>query len=127
MSREDLLEIVEHVISELKSANRSMPIIVEGERDEKSLRRLGFQGEILKLNIGLSIINFCERLTDHPEIIILTDFDRKGMELRQKLNNALKANGIKPNDNFWLGLKHLCSREIKEIEHLHTFVGNLKK
>ena len=127
MNRQDLLEVVEHVIAELKDANRTTPIVVEGERDEKCLRKLGFSGEIFRMNIGLSILNFCERLTDFNEVIILTDFDRKGVELRQKLAHALFANGIKPNDNYWLGLKHLCSREIKEIEHLHIFVSNLRK
>jgi len=127
MNREHLLEILEHLISELKEANLENPVIVEGEHDEKSLRAIGLKGEILKLNVGLSIINFCEKLNKYPEVIILTDWDRKGKELRDKLKHGLSANGIKSNDSYWLGLRHLCGREIKEIEYLHTFLKNLKK
>lgn len=126
MNRDNLLIIVEQLITELKEENINKPIIVEGESDEQSLRKLGLTGEILRLNVGLSIFNFCENLVDYTEVIILTDWDRKGYELRDKLKNSLKANGIKSNDSYWLGLKHLCSREIKEIEHLHTFIDNLK-
>lgn len=127
MNKENLLAIFEQLVAELITANKSIPIIVEGEKDELSLRKLGFKGMILKLNVGLSVFNFCERLTDYPVIIILTDWDRKGKELHGKLKNALEANGIKPIDSYWLGLKHICNREIKEIEHLHNFLDNLKK
>lgn len=127
MNRESLLEILQQIITELITVNEKIPVIVEGESDEKSLRNLGLKGSIPRLNIGIPIFNFCEGLTGYNEVIILTDWDRKGKELRTKLKTALSANGIKANDYYWLGLKHLCSREIKEIEHLDKFIERLKK
>jgi 5S rRNA maturation endonuclease (ribonuclease M5) len=127
MNRDKIYEILTHIITELKSVNLTTPIIVEGERDEQSLRKIGLDGTILKLNVGKSIFNFCETLTDYEKIIILPDWDRKGHEIRDKLKHALFANGIKPDDSYWMGLKHLCSREIKEVEHLNNFLENLKK
>ncbi|UCH88435.1 MAG: hypothetical protein JSV49_09245 [Thermoplasmata archaeon] len=126
MNKESLLAILDQLISELIESNKTLPAVVEGDRDEASLRILGLTGTILKLNIGLSIFNFCEKLTEYQEVIILTDWDRKGKELREKLKAALIANGIRPNDYYWLGLKHLCSREIQEVEYLHIFHKNLK-
>ena len=126
MTNENLLKILDHIIAELIEVNRTLPVIVEGESDEKSLRNLGLKGTILRLNIGLQLFNFCENLTEYSEIIILTDWDRKGKELRQKLKQGLNANGIKANDSYWLGLKHLCSREIKVVEQLDNFMLRLR-
>jgi 5S rRNA maturation endonuclease (ribonuclease M5) len=126
MNREDKLAIMEKLIEEIIAVNKDIPVIVEGERDEKSLRSIGFSGQIMKLNIGKSIFNFAEELVDYNEILILTDWDKKGKELRIKLKNALKANSIKANDSYWLALKHLCARDIKEVEFLHVFLENLR-
>ena len=125
MNRENLKFIFEQLLSELIEMNKSVPVIVEGDRDEQGLRTLGLKGDILKLNIGLSIFNFCENITEYKEVIILTDWDKKGNELRGKLKHDLNANSIKFNDSFWLGFRHLCGREIKEVEHLHIFKKNL--
>ena len=125
MNRENLKLIFDQLLLELIEANKILPVIVEGERDEQSLRKLGLEGDILKINIGLPIFNFCENLTDYDEVIILTDWDKKGKELRNKLKHGLKANDIKFNDSFYMGFRHLCSREIKEVEHLYIFKKNL--
>jgi 5S rRNA maturation endonuclease (ribonuclease M5) len=126
MNKENLLVILDQMISELREVNNALPIIVEGDRDEQSLRNLVFTGTILKLNIGKSVFNFCEDLTRYEEVIILVDWDRKGRELRDRLKNALTANGIIPNDSYWLGLRHLCGGEIQEVEYLYTYFENLK-
>ena len=49
-------------IQDLVEANMTVPVIVEGERDEKSLRELGLSGEIVRLNSGMAIFNLAESI-----------------------------------------------------------------
>ena len=86
------LEKIEKTLEELREKNKSMPIIVEGEKDVKALKKLDFTGEIIVFNSGNTITEFCDRLADNfREIIILTDWDRKGGFLCSKIKENLKG------------------------------------
>ena len=86
------LEIVEKALTELKEENNNFPIIVEGEKDIQALKKLGFVGEILSLNAGVSIIDFCDNLSkQYKKIIILTDWDRKGGQLGHMIKRNLSG------------------------------------
>src|SRR2546427_10142806 len=87
---EDLVE----VIADLAEANLEVPVIVEGERDVRSLRALGLQGEILSLNAGVSMFHLAESYSRRlRKAIILTDWDRRGGQLCRLLMDAFEANG----------------------------------
>ena len=63
---------------ELIEENKKIPIIVEGDKDVFSLRKLGISGQIITINSGLSIIDFCDKIANkYKEIILLTDWDKK--------------------------------------------------
>jgi len=73
------LEEIEEALNDLKEENKVVPIIVEGEKDIEALKRIGFSGTIISLNAGFSIIDFCDKIAEkYKEIIILTDWDRRG-------------------------------------------------
>lgn len=73
------IEDIEKILDELRLENRIIPIVVEGEKDIEALRRLGVNGIIISLNLGKSITDFCDEIADKfREIIILTDWDRRG-------------------------------------------------
>lgn len=128
MQAEDLLEKIEKALHELKILNVDMPIIVEGESDVKTLRELGIKGDILQINKGQSIFNFCEELSrKYKVVVILTDWDRKGGHLCKLLKEDLKANDMKFNTEIRAKLARYCKKETKDVEGLIGCVHRLKK
>ena len=111
--RGKIYEFFEHYLER----NLSIPIIVEGDNDIRSLRSLGFPGEIIKLNSGMSLMAFSESISrSYREIIILTDMDRKGIMLKDSLTGFLVSLGTRVDAGLW----HLASRRlrIKSVEDL---------
>jgi 2,5-diamino-6-(ribosylamino)-4(3H)-pyrimidinone 5'-phosphate reductase len=91
------LEELEKVIEELRVANESAPILVEGEKDRNALQFLGINGTILVLHRGKGIPALCDQIAaNHKEIILLMDWDKKGRRLthfiKQNLRGRIKIN-----------------------------------
>ena len=124
MSNSELQKIVKEIFEELSFFNEKIPIIVEGKNDELALRKLGVKGEIIKLNTGQTILNFCEDLSrKYNEVIILTDWDPKGTQLFTKLIKNFKFNNVKTLKKFWREFKRFCSKEVREVEFLPKFLA----
>jgi 5S rRNA maturation endonuclease (ribonuclease M5) len=122
------LENFLELLTELQNENLTVPIIVEGEKDELALRAFGFKGEIIRLHSGKSILNLCEEISrEYSEVIIFTDWDKRGVRFYNKLRKLLMANGIKYNDKFWKIFRNICSKDIQDVEDLPKYVENLKK
>jgi 5S rRNA maturation endonuclease (ribonuclease M5) len=88
---------LEKGLFELIEENKKVPIVVEGDKDVFSLRKLGIIGEIITVNSGLSIIDFCDKIANkYKEIILLTDWDRKGgyicHTIERNLEGRVKCN-----------------------------------
>ncbi len=118
--RGKIYEFFEHYLER----NLSVPIIVEGDNDIRSLRSLGFPGEIIKLNSGMSLMAFSESISrSYREIIILTDMDRKGIMLKNSLTGFLVSLGTRVDSGFW----HLSSRwlRIKSVEDLPSALDRI--
>ena len=125
MNNPILQKQIEEVFEELLLANETYPIIVEGKNDEVTLRKLGASGEIIRLNIGLSILNFCEEIArNYDEVILLPDWDNKGQQIFAKLKQDFKYNNVKTIKKFWRDLKRFCSKEVQEVEFLTKFLSN---
>ena len=127
MDYESLHEDLRGVLDELIDRNRNAPIIVEGDRDRRSLRALEVRGEILSLNRGIAIFALCESLARrHREAIIMTDWDERGGRLARQLRDGLSANGVRYDDQLRARLTHLCKKDIKDVESLHAFVRSIE-
>ena len=86
------IEDLELVISYLIEENKRVPIIVEGEKDAEALRRLGIVGKIIVINRGISLIVFSDNIArKYSEVIILTDWDRKGGFLCHTIKKNLEG------------------------------------
>ncbi len=95
-----------------------MPIIVEGKKDKKALRDLGFDGEIITLHSGKSIYEFAETIANkYEKIILLFDWDSKGEELYSKVGEELQGMWEEFASIREL-LKLLCQKEIAEVEDI---------
>lgn len=112
-------ELLEKTLHEIADLNKKIPIIVEGEKDKAALRQIGMAGEIIVINCGFSIEILCEVVSrKYNEVIILTDWDKKGGVLARKLKDLLTANGTKYNDVLRARIASSCKKEIKDVESL---------
>jgi 5S rRNA maturation endonuclease (ribonuclease M5) len=100
MDYKKLLEDLEKIILELREENKNIPIIVEGDKDIDALRKLDINGTIISVNIGASLIDFCDKVADsYRDIIILTDWDRKGGYLAHTIGRNLEGR-VKCNNSY---------------------------
>jgi len=124
MNNSVLEQKLQELFEELILKNETTPIIVEGKNDEAALRKIGARGEIIRLNIGQSILNFCEDIARiHDEVIILPDWDVKGRQLFKKLKRAFRYTRVKPIEKFWFGFKKFSSKDVLEVEYLTKFLS----
>lgn len=114
------------ILDQYRSKNLSVPIIVEGKNDVSCLRRIDFEGRIIQVNSGESLLNFSENLaSEYDEIIILTDFDRKGKTLKKMIQNYLVSSGVKADTYLW---EYLCKKSpIATVEELPSEVERIRQ
>jgi len=120
---------MERLIQKLIAKSKlGIPIIVEGRKDERSLRRLGIEGNILCMkSAGLGFFDFIERVKPSREAIILTDFDREGKQLSLQLLKGLSGNRIKVDDSFRRQFRSLCRSEVRSVEELADYMERLRQ
>jgi 5S rRNA maturation endonuclease (ribonuclease M5) len=119
MKEEKIIKVIE----ELKDLNSQVPILVEGNRDVKALRNLGFSGKIIKINNGLALKDIAENISKiYDDIIILTDWDRKGNVLEKALLNYLHYYNVRSNIDYKRKIAYYSKRDIKCVEDLYSYV-----
>jgi 5S rRNA maturation endonuclease (ribonuclease M5) len=92
MNHKKSLEEFEKALIELREDSKKIPIIVEGEKDIEALKKLGISGKIITVNSGITLIDFCDKIArEFKEIIILTDWDRKGGFLCSTIKRNLEG------------------------------------
>ena len=123
----DRLEAVESILERLRKENEETPIIVDGRRDEESLRVLGFTGEIIQINRGKSIVATCEGLAGTEKVILLFDWDRKGAELTRAFGDALRQEGVEYDTRMRSELAILVKKDIKDVQSLYRMLMRLRE
>jgi len=115
------------ILERIASAGRDSVIIVEGRRDEESLRRLGIMGNIYKLKSSrIGFQEFPAIMGGYREAIILTDFDREGEELVVRVQRELAPLRIRIDCSLWNQLRGLVSSDIKSIEDLADYLKKME-
>lgn len=119
---------IEKILDSLrKKAQRGVPIVVEGRRDKEALYRLAVDGVVLSVKgTGQSKSHFLDSLHGLRDIILLTDFDAKGIELRQWLYRELTTRGIRAEDLTWRRIKSLARTEVRSVEELPSFLRSME-
>ncbi|AEH61642.1 TOPRIM domain protein [Methanosalsum zhilinae DSM 4017] len=122
------LERVEELLDELEQrAILGEIIIVEGKRDVLSLNKLGIKGNI-KTASHQPLLNFAELIERSGEnVVILTDWDRRGDILASKIAGYLEHSGIEVDTDIRMRLQSLVKKEIKDIESVYTYVTKLRQ
>ncbi len=124
-------EKIQQIITKLaEESGKGKPIIVEGKKDEQTLRILGINGVIVTVKTGgksfLEATAEIEKLGAR-EVILLLDFDRRGKEGTLRLQRNLERSKIKINVLFWRGLRALVGREMQCIESLTSYLSTLQE
>lgn len=121
-----ILELLERLA--VQSA-KDIPIIVEGQHDVDTLRKLAMSGQIVAAKTKksfLALVSEIEEL-DVEEVILLMDFDRRGQELIKRLTQYLEQTRVKPNTFFWTEFRNILSHDVKDIEGMLPYLHTLKK
>ncbi|HID72189.1 MAG TPA: hypothetical protein EYP29_05555 [Thermoplasmata archaeon] len=114
------------LLSRLRNEGGSCPIIVEGKKDVRSLRSLGFEGEILQLNRGKSLLHFCEELKlKYEKVIILCDWDRTGGRLTHSLTTYLENLGVDYDTHLRKELIFISKKRMKDVEGMLSYITDL--
>lgn len=119
-------ERLREVLEALNEANKKFPVIVEGKKDKGALKSLGVDGEIIVLNRGKNLYEFCEDIAEKfSRVIILVDWDTTGDSLHQSLSENLKGHweAFSP---FREIMKLLCQKDVKDIEGIPKLLSRLE-
>lgn len=123
---ERLAELLEKLVAE---SAKGVPIVVEGQKDVGALRQLNVEGKVVSSKTSgksfLDILTEIENLRVR-EVILLLDFDRRGVEWTHRLKRHLEKTRIKPNLTFWNQLYGLVGHDLKDIEGLPTYLKTLE-
>jgi 2,5-diamino-6-(ribosylamino)-4(3H)-pyrimidinone 5'-phosphate reductase len=122
-----LAKLLEKLAAEAK---KDIPIVVEGQKDVASLKQLGINGDFVSSKTqGKSFLDILTEIERRKvkEVILLLDFDRRGVEWTHRLKQHLEKTRIKPNLTFWNELYGLVGRDLKDIEGLPAYLETLKK
>jgi 2,5-diamino-6-(ribosylamino)-4(3H)-pyrimidinone 5'-phosphate reductase len=126
-AEERRFEAVTELVSTVAAhSRRGVPVIVEGPNDVRTLRKLGIAGPIFcAKSRRLGLVDFLDSVARHPEVIILTDFDKEGRALAWRLRRDLLQMQVKVNVEIWKQLKALGRSEMVGIENLGKYLDRL--
>lgn len=122
------LEEAKRIFEGLRERSGSgVAIVVEGRRDEAALRKLGVVGVVHCLKArGESGARFLEKLDGLDGVVLLTDFDREGGELRLWLYQELSRRGVRADDFAWRRIRSLARTEVRSVEELPRFLRSVE-
>jgi len=119
------IENLEEALLELAEENKTIPIIVEGEKDIDALRKFDVNGKIFSINLGVSLTDFCDMIARTcKEVILLTDWDRKGGYLCHTIRKNLEGR-VNCNTRY----RELFAKNamIRTVEGLPSWIKTMKE
>jgi 5S rRNA maturation endonuclease (ribonuclease M5) len=117
------------IIEELKiCAEQGIPILIEGKKDEHALKKLGINGNFIQVSgSGLKLFEVAEiAVESSSKVIILTDFDKKGIKLAKRLAEDIQSLGCYPNIEIRRKIMGMTRKFIKDIESLPRHMEQLE-
>jgi 5S rRNA maturation endonuclease (ribonuclease M5) len=117
-------EIDEEILPLIEKSKNNF-VIVEGAKDEKSLKKLGFTNIFVLNKTQKSMpekVEEIEKLSSGTEVSILTDFDKKGILLHDRLKQELSLRKVKLGKTL---RKSIGKLNISHVEGLDSYLENL--
>jgi|TARA_B100001964_G_scaffold215099_1_gene253232 5S rRNA maturation endonuclease (ribonuclease M5) len=103
-----------------ESKNGSL-VVVEGKRDVRALRSMGFIGKILMLCHNNNFDRFISEAGKYHKIILLLDLDREGRSLTKKAAILLEGKKHVIDLYFRRNLSSITCGRVKQIEELSKY------
>ena len=123
---DESLEKILRILDEMREDNSTVPILVEGRRDKDALVNLGFEGDIIVLNSGKSLVNLVDEIArSYKKLIILTDWDEKGSYLAGRVFNLMRDSDVLCNLDYRRKLGFYLGSHISTVEEL-SFLNSEK-
>ena len=118
VSEQEILELKDFIF-ELNSIKDSI-VVVEGKKDSKALRKIGYKGKILEFHRFGGIVNFTDSVANYQRLVILFDRDRKGRILTGKTMQLLQRR-TKVDLSFKRKLRKITKGKIMFVEQLACY------
>jgi 5S rRNA maturation endonuclease (ribonuclease M5) len=97
-------------------------VVVEGIKDQKALRLIGFEGDIVVLNNFRGITKFVDNMAVRKKkIILLLDMDHKGKILTSKILSHINSTFRHDHLHAKQRLARITRGRLRHIEDLSTF------
>jgi 5S rRNA maturation endonuclease (ribonuclease M5) len=94
-------------------------VVVEGERDRRAVRRLGWAGPVVVVHRGRPISATASSLADPGgKVIVLTDWDAEGGHLARRLRDFLGAERVTLDLDYRRRLARALRGELTHVEGL---------
>lgn len=121
---EEFLRLWERLRTE--SAESGTVVVVEGDRDRTSLRRLGLPGAIVKVHRGRALSGTAHDLVGRSRrVIVLTDWDVEGGHLARRLREFLEAEPLSLDLDYRRRLARIVRGELVHVEGLYGWARRL--
>ncbi len=106
----------------LESEDPQTVLVVEGERDVRSLRRLGLDGRVVPLHRGQRLPAVAKELLESARrAVLLTDWDPEGGHLARRLRELLEAGPIEVDLDLRRRLARCLRGEVVHVEGLYAW------
>ncbi|HTP53389.1 MAG TPA: hypothetical protein VML94_00255 [Thermoplasmata archaeon] len=94
-------------------------VVVEGERDRRSVRRLGWPGGLAVVHRGRTISATAQALVDGSRrVIVLTDWDSEGGTFARRLREFLTADRVELDLEYRRRFARILRGELVHVEGL---------
>ncbi len=114
---EEFLELWKRFLAD--SSTPGTVVVVEGERDRKSLRALGATGPIVAVHRGRTLSGTAAQLTaGSRRVILLTDWDTEGGHLAHRLKEFLAPEALVLDLEYRRRLARALRGELAHVEGL---------
>jgi dTMP kinase len=101
-------------------------VIVEGEKDRRSLVRLGLSSPIALIHRGQRLPSIAQSLAaHHTQAVVLTDWDRKGGQLAERISELLEGADIEVDRETRQRLARVLRGELVHVEGLYRWANHL--
>jgi 5S rRNA maturation endonuclease (ribonuclease M5) len=105
-----------------ESASGGAVVLVEGERDRRSLRSLGLSGPIELVHAGRTLSELAARLSRGKQrVVVLTDWDVAGGQLARKLREFLEAEAVGFDLEYRRRFARILRGEVVHVEGLNSW------
>jgi 5S rRNA maturation endonuclease (ribonuclease M5) len=111
-------KITAEEVNKLLEDLRDKLLIVEGKNDKKALKSLGLKN-IIAIE-GRPLYEVVENIRTDKEIVILTDFDKKGREIGKRLKYLLQKHKKRINSKLRGKTMSLGKNQIEDLANLNS-------